>query len=91
MKKKILILGGGISKERKISLETARQVKNSLKNNYNVLQTDLDKSLEKKLNYSNPILYLMHFMEDSVKMGMLKLFSSTIMSNIHILAFYHQH
>ena len=49
MKKKILILGGGISKERKISLETARQVKNILKKKYNVLQTDLDKSLEKKI------------------------------------------
>ena len=33
MKKKILILGGGISKERKISLETAKQVKNILKKN----------------------------------------------------------
>ena len=31
MRKKILILGGGISKERIISLETARQVKKTLK------------------------------------------------------------
>ena len=40
MKKKILILGGGISKERSISLETAKQVKNTLKKNikfYNVI------------------------------------------------------
>ena len=29
--KKILIIGGGISAERKISLETAKQVKNTLK------------------------------------------------------------
>ncbi len=54
MKKKILILGGGISKERKISLETARQVKNILKKKYNVLQTDLDKSLEKKIKLFKP-------------------------------------
>ena len=33
MKKKILILGGGISKEREISLETAKQVNNVLKKN----------------------------------------------------------
>ncbi len=33
MKKKILILGGGISKERDISLKTALQVKNALKKN----------------------------------------------------------
>ena len=36
MKKKILILGGGISKERLISLETAKSVFKELKkNNYN--------------------------------------------------------
>ena len=54
MKKKILILGGGISKERKISLETARQVKNSLKNNYNVLQVDFNEDFEKKLKSFKP-------------------------------------
>ena len=54
MKKKILILGGGISKERKISLETARQVKNSLKNNYNVLQVDFNEDFEKKLKLFKP-------------------------------------
>ena len=54
MKKKILILGGGISKERKISLETARQVKNSLKKNYNVLQVDFNKDFEKKLKSFKP-------------------------------------
>ena len=54
MKKKILILGGGISKERKISLETARQVKNSLKKNYNVLQVDFNEDFEKKLKLFKP-------------------------------------
>ena len=33
MKKKILILGGGLSKERQISLNTAKQVKKILKKN----------------------------------------------------------
>ena len=54
MKKKILILGGGISKERKISLDTARQVKNSLKKNYNVLQVDFNEDFEKKLKLFKP-------------------------------------
>ena len=35
MKKKVIILGGGISKERPISLETARSVYNELKKNKN--------------------------------------------------------
>ena len=33
MKKKVIILGGGISKERLISLETARSVYKELKKN----------------------------------------------------------
>ena len=33
-KKRILILGGGISKEREISLETAKQVNKVLKKKY---------------------------------------------------------
>ena len=35
MKKKVIILGGGISKERLISLETARSVYKELKKNIN--------------------------------------------------------
>ena len=54
MKKKILILGGGISKERKISLETAKQVKNILKKKYKVLFSDLDKNLERKIKSFKP-------------------------------------
>ena len=54
MKKKILILGGGISKERKISLDTANQVKNILKKKYKVLQADLDKNLVKNLKLFKP-------------------------------------
>ncbi len=54
MKKKILILGGGLSKEREISLETAKQVKNILKKKYKVFQSDLDENLEKKLKSFKP-------------------------------------
>ena len=54
MKKKILILGGGISKERSISLETAKQVKNTLKTKYKVLQCDLDKNFQSKLKTFKP-------------------------------------
>ena len=54
MKKKILILGGGISKERQISLETAKQVKKALKKKYRVLQSDLDKNFETKLKLFKP-------------------------------------
>ena len=54
MKKKILILGGGISKERSISLETAKQVKNTLKKKYKVLQCDLDKNFQSKLKTFKP-------------------------------------
>jgi len=42
MKKKVLILGGGISKERLISLETARAVyKELIKKNYKWLEIKL--------------------------------------------------
>ena len=54
MKKKILILGGGLSKERQISLETANQVKKALKKKYTVLQADLDINFEKKLRLFKP-------------------------------------
>ena len=54
MRKKILILGGGISKERIISLETARQVKKTLKKKYRVMQSDLDKNLEASLKSFKP-------------------------------------
>ncbi len=43
MKKKILVISGGISKERAISLDTGKQVAKELKkNNYNVLITEPD-------------------------------------------------
>ena len=55
MKKKILILCGGISKERLISLETGKQVANELKKNkYKVLTCEPDKTLLKKIKLFNP-------------------------------------
>ena len=50
MKKKIIILGGGMSKERLISLETARSVYKELKKNknYNSIIAEPDSSFLKK-------------------------------------------
>ena len=50
MKKKILILSGGISKERLISLDTGKQVaKELIKNGYKVLISEPDKDLSKNI------------------------------------------
>ncbi|MDB9792236.1 D-alanine--D-alanine ligase, partial [Candidatus Pelagibacter sp.] len=55
MKKKILILSGGISKERLISLDTGRQVaKELIKNGYNVLISEPDKNLSKDITLFKP-------------------------------------
>ena len=54
MKKKILILGGGISKEREISLKTAKEVKKTLKKKYKVFQCDFDKNFIYNLKKNKP-------------------------------------
>ena len=55
MKKKILIICGGISKERLISLETGNQVANELKKNkYRVLTCEPDNTLLKKIKLFKP-------------------------------------
>ena len=55
IKKKILILCGGISKERLISLETGKQVANELKKNkYNVLTCEPNNTLLQKIKLFNP-------------------------------------
>jgi len=55
MKKKILILGGGISKERLISLETAKSVYKELKKkNYKVLICEPDGNLIKNIKSFKP-------------------------------------
>ncbi len=55
MKKKILIISGGISKERVISLDTGRQVKNELiKNGYNVKITEPNFELLKVIKSFKP-------------------------------------
>ncbi|MDC2969955.1 D-alanine--D-alanine ligase [Candidatus Pelagibacter sp.] len=55
MKKKILIISGGISKERKISLDTGKQVKKELiKNNYIVKIVEPDFKLINKIKLFKP-------------------------------------
>ena len=55
MKKKILILSGGISKERLISLDTGQQVAKELKKNgYKVKITEPDYSLKKNIKNFKP-------------------------------------
>ena len=55
MKKKILILAGGISKERLISLDTGLQVSKELKKNcYKVKISEPDGSLSKNINQFKP-------------------------------------
>ena len=55
MKKKILILSGGISKERLISLDTGQQVAKELKKNgYKIKISEPDKNLEKNIKNFKP-------------------------------------
>ena len=53
-KKKILILSGGISKEREISLETAKQVNNTLKKKYLTLLSEPNDNLIRNVNKFKP-------------------------------------
>ncbi len=55
MKKKILVLCGGISKERLISLDTGKQVANELKKNeYDVMTCEPDNALLKNIRLFKP-------------------------------------
>ena len=55
MKKKVLILSGGISKERLISLDTGFQVAKELKKNgYKIKISEPDDSLEKNIKEFKP-------------------------------------
>jgi len=55
MKKKILVLCGGISKERLISLDTGKQVANELKKNkYNIITCEPDETLLKNIKLFKP-------------------------------------
>ena len=57
MKKKILILSGGISKERLISLDTGSQVAKELKkNNYNIRICEPDSNLTKNIKEFKPAI-----------------------------------
>jgi len=55
MKKKILVLCGGMSKERLVSLDTGKQVANELKKNkYDAITCELDDTLLKNIKLFNP-------------------------------------
>ncbi len=54
MKKRILILGGGISGERFISLKTANAVKNCIKKKYNCKIVEPDENLTKNIDKFSP-------------------------------------
>ncbi len=55
MKKKILIISGGISRERLISLDSGQQVAKELKKNgYKVKVTEPDSNLEKNIKFFKP-------------------------------------
>ena len=54
MKKRILILGGGISGERSISLKTAKAVKNCIKKKYNCRIVEPDENLTKNIDRFSP-------------------------------------
>ena len=55
MKKKILIISGGISKERLISLDTGLQVAKEIrKNSYKVKISEPNSNLQKIINKFNP-------------------------------------
>ena len=75
MKKKILILSGGISKERLISLDTGKQVaKELIKNGYKVLISEPDKNLSRIFHYLSQMLFLMRYMDNLVRMDTFKQF-----------------
>ena len=54
MKKRILILGGGISGERSISLKTAKAVRNCIKKKYNCKIVEPDENLTKNIYRFSP-------------------------------------
>ena len=89
MKKKILILAGGISKERIISLDTGLQVSKELKKNgYTVKISEPDINLSKNINQFKPhiIFNALHgqFGEDGYIQTILEGFKIPY-THIHIL------
>ena len=90
MKKKILIISGGISKERAISLDTGKQVaKELIKNNYSVKITEPDFKLHNIIKSFKPniIFNALHgqFGEDGYIQTILE--STNIPYTITILTF----
>jgi len=74
LKKKILIISGGISKERVISIDTGRQVARELKKNgYNVKITEPDYKLANVIKSFKPKLFLMLYTVNLVRMAIFNL------------------
>ena len=75
MKKKILIISGGFSKEREISLQTGNQVAKELKKNgYIVKICEPNHNLYDLAKSFKPDIILMLCMANTGKMAMFKLF-----------------
>ena len=82
MKRKVLILGGGISKERLISLETAKEVfKELIKQKYKVLISEPDKNLIKKINIFKPDIISVEYLD--LKMNNLEFKNNNLNSLIN--------
>ena len=87
MKKKILIISGGISKERSISLDTGSQVAKELKKNgYRVTISEPDNNLKKKIKSFKPsvIFNALHgqFGEDGYIQTILDSFKIPILTQV---------
>ena len=84
--KKILILSGGYSKEREISIKTGNEVAKALKKKNIKLKYSIQKeNLLIKLENINQMLYLMLYMVDTVKMDIFKPYLKMKKLNIHTL------
>ena len=75
MKKRILVISGGICKERIISLDTGKQVAKELtKNGYKVKISEPDNNLSQNINQFKPSVILMPYMDNLVRMDTYNLF-----------------
>ena len=85
MKKRILIISGGISKERAISLDTGNQVAKELKKKYSVKVCEPDHNLEKEIKYylntfkDHPYIFnLGHGIKPETKIEMVDILVNTV-------------
>ena len=84
MKKNILILSGGISKERLISLDTGTQVANELKKNgYKIKISEPDENLSKNIRVKRGIGQKLQFISASFQQIKFKWIRSILLSPRH--------